>query len=90
MLTPPLDPRGGVLIDEKSDTRVNTSIHMLFMNYDIAAVWIDSSFTVVDTVLARRWRAYYASSRPARYILETHPDRLFEFQPGDRVKWAHV
>ena len=86
MFTPSVALHGGVLIDEKTDSRVNTTIHMFFMNYDIAAVWIGSAGVVVDRVLARRWQPYYAPSRPARYILETHPDRLADFQVDDRVK----
>ena len=86
MFTPSVDLNGGILIDEKADNRVSTSIHMFFMNYDIAVVWIDSAGAVVDRAIARRWRPYYAPNRPARYILETHPARLADFQLEDRVK----
>jgi uncharacterized protein len=86
MLTPAVDPHGGILLDEKSNSRVNTAIHMFFMNYDIAAVWIDADLTVVDCAIARRWQPYYAPKRPARYILEIHPDRINDFHPTDRVK----
>jgi hypothetical protein len=86
MLTPTVDPHGGILLDEKTNSRVNSSIHMFFMNYDIAAIWIDADFNVVDCTIARRWQPYYAPRHPARYILETHPGRINDFLPGDRVK----
>jgi uncharacterized protein len=86
MLAPPLELYGGILIDEKTDSRVNTSIHMFFMRFDIAVIWINSNYTVVDSTIARRWAPYYAPARPARYILETHPGRIYDFKPGDRVK----
>jgi len=88
MLTPAVEPYGGILIDEKADSQINTTIHMFCMNYDIAAIWIDADLNVVSSVIARRGRPYYAPQRPARYILETHPDRIHDFKPGDRVKLA--
>jgi len=73
-------------MDEGSDSRINASIHMFFMNYDIAVVWLDSNMSVVDCTLAYRWQPYYIPNRPARYILETHPARIADFSPGDRVE----
>jgi uncharacterized membrane protein (UPF0127 family) len=90
MLTPSILPEDGVLIDEHRDSIAGTSIHMLFMNYDIAVVWVNSQLKVVDTRLARRWRPMYAPAKPARYVLELHPDRLPDFQPGDRVDIKNV
>ena len=85
MLVPSILPESGVLIDEQSDSIAGTSIHMLFMNFDIAVVWINSQLQVVDARIAKRWRPMYAPAKPARYVLELHPDRLPDFQPGDKV-----
>ena len=78
----------GLVLVETRDTRAETAIHMLFVWTDLAVAWIDSSYTVVDTVLARSWRPFYASSKPARYVLEIHPSRLGEFQVGHKVEFA--
>jgi uncharacterized membrane protein (UPF0127 family) len=83
-------PNEGILLVETLESKVNTTIHMLFMNFDIAVIWIDSHKTVVDTRLARRWRLYYAPATPARYTLETHPDRLTDFQVGDSLDFVNV
>jgi uncharacterized membrane protein (UPF0127 family) len=79
----------GLLLVESRDSRVDTSIHMLFVFMDLAVIWINSEFTVVDTVLARSWRPAYAPHQPARYILEIHPSRLGEFKIGDRVTFQN-
>jgi uncharacterized membrane protein (UPF0127 family) len=79
----------GILIDENSDGVVNTAIHMFFMRFPIAAIWINSNLEVVDAQIARPWAAYHAPVQPARYVLETHPNRLLDFKPGDRVKLLH-
>ncbi len=79
-----------ILLDESSESRINTAIHMLFMNFDISAVWINQQNTIVDVKLARKWRLYYAPAAPARYILEAHPGRLADFQPGDSISFVDV
>lgn len=80
----------GILLVEGSDSRINAAIHMFFMNFDIAVVWINSSMTVVDKVLARKWRPYYAPREPARYILEAHQDQIDTYAIGDQVSFSHV
>jgi len=79
----------GILIDEFRDGIANTSIHMFFMRFSIAVIWINSNFEVVDTKIAHPWVPFYHSVQPARYVLETHPNRLLDFKPGDRVKLNH-
>ena len=85
-----LAPDEGKLLVERRDSRVDTSIHMMFVWTDLAVIWINSDNEVVDTVLAKAWRPFYASARPARYILEIHPGRLAEFNIGDHVEFDHV
>ena len=80
----------GLVLVEHRDSRVDTSIHMMFVWTDLAVIWIDSYNQVVDTVLAKAWWPFYASSQPARYILEIHPDRFGEFKPGDIVEFDHA
>lgn len=75
----------GILLIQKRDSVIDTSIHMLFMWMDLAVVWINSSFRVVDTRLARRWRLAYFSRAPARYVLEMSPENLDYFKIGDQV-----
>lgn len=80
----------GLLFVYKRDSRMDTSIHMFFVNFDIAVVWINSSMQVVDKVLAKRWKPAYAPKEGAQYILETHPDRLDEFEIGNKVQFENV
>ena len=80
----------GLVLVEKRDSRVDTSIHMLFVWTDLAVFWVDSSYTVVDKVLAKSWRPYYASQKPARYVIEIHPERLADFEIGDKVKFENA
>lgn len=90
MLQKSIQEDQGILIDEKSDSIINSAIHMFFMRFPIAVIWINSSHEIVDTKIARPWIPYLAPAKPARYILETHPSRLLDYKAGDRVKLIHV
>ena len=75
----------GLLLVEKHESRASTSIHMLFMAFPIAAVWLDESLHVVDMVLAKPWRPAYISRKPALYTLEAVPQILDHLSIGDAV-----
>ncbi len=78
-----LAPDEGLLLVQTKDSRMDSSIHMLFMQMDLAVIWIDSSLRVVDTELARRWRLAYFPTKPAQYVLEIPPALLDRFEVGD-------
>ncbi len=84
-----LPAEAGLLLVEARNSRIDTSIHMLFVFMDLAVIWIDSDQTVVDTVLARAWHPVYLPRKAARYTLEIHPARLNEFRIADRVEFRH-
>jgi uncharacterized membrane protein (UPF0127 family) len=90
MFQPGIKRRHGVLLVQERENRIDAAIHMLFCNFELAIIWINSENKVVDTCLARRWRPYYMPARPAKYILETHPDHLPEFQEGDQLAFSNA
>lgn len=75
----------GLLLVQPRTDRLDAAIHMLFMRFDIAVVWLDEDLCVVDVRLAKKWRPAYFPVKAAKYILETHVDRLGDFQPGDQM-----
>jgi hypothetical protein len=78
-----LAPGEALLIVEGGDSRMNTSIHMFFVPFPIATVWINDAGRVVDKVEALPWRPFYAPRAPARYILETDPQLLKQVTLGE-------
>jgi len=72
------------------DSRADSSIHMLFVSFDLAVFWINSEMCVVDKVIAKSWRPAYFPAQAARYTLEIHPDRYDEYQIGDRVQFQNA
>lgn len=86
-----LEPDDGLLLVQgQRDSRVETSIHMLFVPFDLNVVWINTEMTVVDKVIAKSWRPAYFPAEPARYILEIHPGRWDDYQIGDKVEFQNA
>jgi uncharacterized membrane protein (UPF0127 family) len=77
----------GLVLVEKSDSRINTSIHMLFVFFDLGVIWVNDSGHVVDKVLAKPRRLSYAPQAPARYVIELHPSLLDEIEIGEKIKF---
>ena len=86
-LVPRLPDDEGILFVTRSEGRAHTAIHMFFMLFGIAVVWLDSSGTVVDKRLAKPWRAAYAPSVPAQYFIEANPSLLDRVEIGDRLRF---
>ena len=78
----------GLILAGKRDSRLDSSIHMLFVVFDLTVVWINSDMKVVDKILAKPWRPAYFAKAPAKYVLEIHPDRWENFQIGDVVQFT--
>jgi uncharacterized membrane protein (UPF0127 family) len=77
----------GLLLVGRLDSRLDSSIHMFFVPFELCVIWIDSNMQVVDKLLAKPWRPAYFSKRPAKYALEVHPERWTDFEPGDGVEF---
>ena len=75
----------GLLLVESRAGIAATAIHMLFVFFPIAAIWLDDSFCVVDATLARPFRPFYAARAPARYVLEAAPALLDQVSIGDQL-----
>ena len=80
----------GLLLVQKRDSRVDSSIHMLFVWMDLAVIWINQACRVVDARLARRWHPIYVPGDPARFVLEIAAERIADFHIGDRVEFREI
>jgi uncharacterized membrane protein (UPF0127 family) len=85
-----LAPDEGLVLVGKRDSRLDSSIHMFFVPFDLSVIWINSDLQVVDKTLARSWRPAYFSKQPAKYVLEIHPERWEDFQIGDAVEFKNA
>lgn len=82
-----LEPGEGLLFVRKHESRIDSAIHMFFMRFSIAVIWLDAERRVVDTCLALPWRPSYAPARPAKYTIEAAPALLDQITIGDQLEW---
>lgn len=80
-----LAPDEGLLFVESAESKVSTAIHMFFVFFPIGVVWLAADGTVVDKVLAKPFRPYYAPQSPAQYFLEGPVSILDHIQVGERL-----
>jgi len=89
MFSKKIEKNGGMIFLNSTEDRIHYAIHMFFMNYDLSVIWVDSSGKIVDRILARRWKTIAGPQSPAKYILESHPERFSEFQIGDSLEFHY-
>jgi uncharacterized membrane protein (UPF0127 family) len=76
------------LFVEGRESVTATTIHMFFVFFPIAVVWLDADRRVVDMALARPFRPYYAPRKAARYFVEGHPSLLERVNVGDVLEFT--
>ena len=77
----------GLLLAEQFSGRLSASIHMLFMAFPIAVIWMDHEFVVVDKVVANPWRPMYIPRYAAQYTLEALPHLVEVVELGARLRF---
>jgi uncharacterized membrane protein (UPF0127 family) len=78
----------GLLLVGHRESRADTAIHMLFVFFPIAAIWLDRDGRVVDAQLARPFRPLYIPCAPARDVLEGPPTLLERVRIGDQLRFG--
>lgn len=89
-LVPRLPDDEGLLFITQSEGRTHTAIHMFFMLFSIAVIWLDSNGKVVDKCLAKPWRPAYAPRLPAQYYLEANTFIFDKINIGDVLRFDEV
>lgn len=62
----------------------DSSVHTLFMRFEIDVYFIDESLQIFDKVTLKPWR-FYKPKKQAKYILETKKNWL-NLKIGDQIK----
>lgn len=83
-----LKPGEALLLVMAKESIAQTSIHMFFVFFPIAAIWINKAGKITSAQLAKPWRPYYASPEPAQYVLEISPAFLKKVKVGDEVDFV--
>ncbi len=80
----------GLLLVQSRESRIDAAIHMFFMRFDIAVIWLDETKTVVDVQKAHRWRSIITPRIAARYVLEAPTFWMNYFSIGDHLSFEET
>ncbi len=80
----------GLLLVFGRDSRIDSSIHMLGVFFDLAIFWVNSDMKVVDKIVAGAWKPAFFPKEPARYVLEIHASRINDFEIGQAVEFKNA
>ncbi len=82
-----LDQDEGLWLVGRRESRTDAAIHMLFVFFPIGVLWLDGEDRVVDRVVARPFRPFYAPRAPAIGVLECRPEVLERVEIGDQLRF---
>ena len=82
-----LDPQHALVFVYVRESVSETTIHMFFVFFPIAVLWLDAEKRIVDTALAKPFRPYYAPRQPAQYFVECAPHTLQHIHLGDKLSF---
>jgi len=82
-----LEENEGLWLVGRHESRIDAAIHMFFVFFPIGVLWLDAQNRVVDQVVARPFRPFYAPEKPAIGILECRPEVLAHVQVGDEIRF---
>lgn len=85
-----LDDDEGLLLIGHRESRVDAAIHMFFVFFPIAVVWLDAAGWVVDAEVARPFRPLYIPSAPAKDVLEGPAGLLGRVRVGHQLRFEEA
>ncbi len=80
----------GLLLVQSKDSKLDSSIHMFGMFFDLAIIWINEQNQIVDVKPAYKWRSILFPQQPAKYALEINIERLSEFKKGEIIHLEEI
>ena len=70
----------------KKESRLNSSIHMMFVFFPIDVFWLDKNMKVIDSKLnVKSFTLGHSPKAAAKYILETPVGELKELKLKDKL-----
>lgn len=75
----------GLLLVGQHESRIDTAIHMLFVFFPIAVVWLDCANRVVDAKVAVPFQPLCVSGARAKDVLEGPSDLIQRISVGQKL-----
>ncbi|NMA44830.1 MAG: DUF192 domain-containing protein [Candidatus Diapherotrites archaeon] len=67
--------------------KIESSLHMMFVFFPIAAIFLDSNKNVVDKTTLTPFTVNYTPKKPAKYVIEMPPKEAKKIKIKDKISW---
>jgi uncharacterized membrane protein (UPF0127 family) len=76
-----------LIFDFPLESRVGTSLHMLFVFFPIDVLFLDKEKKVVDKATLQPFIPNYTPKAPAKYVIEMPAGKASVVKLGQKVEW---
>ena len=70
-----------------NESRIGCSLHMLFMNFSVDVLFLDTQKKVVDKVTLKPWILNYTPKKAAKYVVEMPQNTTKNIKLNDKISW---
>ncbi len=67
--------------------KLESSLHMMFVFFPIAAIFLDSNKIVVDKAQLTPFSVNYTPKKPAKYVIELPLEEAKKIKVKDKIEW---
>ena len=76
-----------LVFDFPSESRIGTSLHMLFVFFPIDVLFLDKEKKIVDKVTLQPFIPNYTPKKAAKYVIEMSKGTAKSAKLGQKVEW---
>ncbi len=76
-----------LIFDFPVESKIGTSLHMLFVFFPIDVLFLDKNKIIVDKVTLTPFTPNYTPKKAAKYVIEMPENKIFQLRIGQKVEW---
>jgi uncharacterized membrane protein (UPF0127 family) len=76
-----------LIFDFPSESKIGTSLHMIFVFFTIDVLFLNKKQEVVDKVTLQPFTPNYTPKKAAKYVIEMPSGKNKKVKIGDKVSW---
>jgi len=76
-----------LVFDFPSESKLGSSLHMIFVFFPIDVLFLNSKKEVVDKITLQPFTPNYTPKKPAKYVIELPEGRAKGLKTGTKVSW---
>ncbi len=76
-----------LIFENQSESRISSSVHMIFVFFPIDIIFLNKEKIVVDKVTLQPFMPNYTPKKPAKYFIEMPNGKNKKIKIDDKITW---